>query len=199
MSTNSSTNELRRAVIVVDCQNDFCEGGSLAVSGGAAVVARIAKWLGAKENDAAIVVATVDSHVAPGGHFSAWPDFADSWPPHCVRGTEGAALHRNLKPALHLINATFAKGAEAGAYSGFEGRSIEDDRTLTEYLHAYDIRRVDVVGLATDYCVAATCRSGLTEGFDVHVIPMLCAAVRPENEGVVLRELAEMGVVVDQP
>ncbi len=190
--------ELRRAVIVVDCQNDFCEGGSLAVAGGARVAAAVADWLRSKDNDDALIVATLDHHIDPGEHFSLQPDYVDSWPHHCVAGTFGAALHENLQPAINLISAFFEKGNHEAAYSGFEGRSSEDGRTLTEYLRAYDIGRVDVVGLATDYCVAATCRSGLAEGFDVHIVPSLCAAVHPENESVVLRELAEAGVLIDQ-
>jgi nicotinamidase/pyrazinamidase len=191
------TSSLRRAVVVVDCQNDFCEGGSLAVGGGSAVVGAIAAWLQSKENDEALVVATLDHHVDPGAHFSPSPDYVDSWPAHCVAGTNGAELHPNLDSALHLISGYFEKGASAAAYSGFEGRNPSDGRTLAEYLRAYDIHRIDVVGIATDYCVAATCRSGLEEGFDVHLIPSLCAAVRPEGEGDVLRGLAELGVLID--
>ncbi len=186
-----------RAVIVVDCQNDFCEGGSLAVSGGAAAVTGIANWLRSQENDAALVLATADHHIAPGDHFSDHPDYVDSWPAHCVTGTDGAAFHSNLAPAEHLISAIFVKGAYEAAYSGFEGHTA-DGRALGDYLRAYDIRRIDVVGIATDYCVAATCRSGLLEGFDVHLVPALCASVRPEDEAAVLRGLAELGVLIDQ-
>ena len=190
--------ETRRAVIVVDCQNDFCEGGSLAVAGGAQVAAAVAHWLRAKENDDALVVATLDHHVDPGAHFSVEPDYVNSWPHHCVAGTRGAALHENLLPAIDLFSAFFEKGSHEAAYSGFEGRSSRDGRTLAEYLQAYDINRVDVVGLATDYCVAATCRSALAEGLDVHILPALCAAVHPDNEPGVLHDLAEAGVLIDQ-
>ncbi len=196
MSIPNSDNT-RRAVVVVDCQNDFCEGGSLAVAGGAAVVSAISDWLLTRENDDVLVVATLDSHVDPGAHFAASPDYVDSWPSHCVSGTAGAHLHSNLDPARHVISQLFEKGASDAAYSGFEGVSQVDGRTLAEYLRAYDIISVDIVGLATDYCVAATCRSALAEQFEVRLLPTLCAAVHRENEAQVLHDLAELGVLIE--
>jgi nicotinamidase/pyrazinamidase len=188
-----------RAVIIVDCQNDFCEGGSLAVQGGAAAVERIATWLFASENDSALIVATQDAHVDPGSHFSATPDFVTSWPPHCVEGTPGAQFHANLNPARHLISATFLKGSREAAYSGFEGRESTTEgpgRTLTDYLRAYEVRTVDVVGIATDYCVRATCISAIAEGFEVRLLHHLCASVDPSNDSSVLEELALLGIEV---
>ena len=86
---------MRRALIVVDVQNDFCEGGSLAVAGGADVAAAITELIGqAAGSGYQHVVATRDHHIAPGGHFSAHPDFVRSWPAHCVAGTEG--VHARL-------------------------------------------------------------------------------------------------------
>ena len=106
-----------RALIVVDVQNDFCEGGSMAVAGGAAVAAAISEHLRTASYDH--VVATRDHHVDPGAHFSATPDFVDTWPPHCRSGTPGASFHPELDVAP--IEAVFSKGEYAAAYSGFEG------------------------------------------------------------------------------
>ena len=125
-----------RALIVVDVQNDFCEGGSLAVAGGAAVAAAISEWMA--QGNYEVVVATKDHHVDPGPHFAAEPDFVDSWPPHCVVGTPGEAFH----PALSTtpIQAVFRKGERAAAYSGFEGATEVGAATgtvrigLAEYL-----------------------------------------------------------------
>src|SRR5690242_16487510 len=108
---------MNRALIIVDVQNDFCEGGSLAVPGGAAVAEHISEYVGVSDYEA--VVATRDYHVDPGRHFSQQPDFVDTWPPHCRAGTPGADFHPNLNPAP--IQEIFSKGAYAGAYSGFEG------------------------------------------------------------------------------
>ena len=108
-----------RALSVVDGQNDFCEGGSLAVTGGAAVAAAISQRLHTDSSRWAHVVATRDHHIDPGTHFSDHPDYADTWPPHCRRGTAGASLHPELDVAP--IEAVFDKGAPSAAYSGFEG------------------------------------------------------------------------------
>jgi nicotinamidase/pyrazinamidase len=187
----------RRAIVVVDCQNDFCEGGSLAVAGGADTAAAIARWLLFKDNDDSLVLATFDHHIDPGSHFADHPDFVDTWPAHCVAGSEGAALHRNLAAVEHLIHERFLKGQYAAAYSGFEGLSVTDGKRLSDYLRAYDVTSIDVVGIATDYCVAATCRSALDEGLDVRLLSSLCVPVDREREAAVLLELAEAGVHID--
>src|SRR5437879_1853591 len=139
-----------RAMLVVDVQNDFCEGGSLAVTGGTAVAEAVTEWLRAHGDDYDVVVATADWHEDPGSHFADDPDFKDSWPRHCVAGTEGAAFRTELD--TNLIDDIVRKGRRAAAYSGFEGVT-DDGRTLTELLKAHSVSSVDVVGLATDYCV----------------------------------------------
>ena len=108
-----------RALIIVDVQNDFCEGGSLAVAGGAAVARGVSSLLASPGHGYAHVVATQDFHIDPGSHFSAHPDYAASWPPHCVAGSAGADFHPDLDTAS--VEAVFRKGAHAAAYSGFEG------------------------------------------------------------------------------
>ena len=186
----------RRALIVVDCQNDFCEGGSLAVVGGAATVGRIADHLLSKVDDDVVVVGTADAHVDPGPHFSATPDYVDSWPPHCVAGTHGASTHAGLAPALTRIEAWFAKGVREAAYSGFEGRSTSTDETLDDYLRRRRVGSIDVVGIATDYCVAATVRGALSLGYEVRVLTDLVAAVNPVGGEETLRTLAEEGAQI---
>ena len=138
---------MKRALIVVDVQNDFCEGGSLPVAGGAEVAFRIGRLLhewteqGPKSPDYAVAVATRDHHIDPGGHFSDRPDFVDSWPVHCVVGTDGAAFHPNLDP--QPFNAIFLKGEHAAAYSGFEGRTTDGD-SLADWLRKHEVTDVDV-------------------------------------------------------
>ena len=194
----TSPRNARRALVLVDCQNDFCEGGSLAVEGAADVVARIAAYVTAqaKHGQPPIVVATLDAHVDPGGHFAAAPDFVDSWPAHCVIGTVGAQPHPNLEGALVHIEGWFAKGAHEAAYSGFEGRSTTSGETLDEYLRRRRVDAVDVVGIATDHCVAATVRSALELGYRVRVLTDLVAAVDPSRGAGVLVELAGAGTAL---
>ena len=104
-----------RALVIVDVQNDFCEGGSLAVAGGADVAARIADFVAAHRGDYAAIVATADWHIDPGDHFSETPDFVDSWPVHCVAGTPGAEPHPGVEPAMAHVEAVFRKGEYAAA------------------------------------------------------------------------------------
>lgn len=173
---------MARALIIVDVQLDFCEGGSLAVAGGAAVADRINAVTGRYDQ----VVATRDYHIDPGAHFSTEPDYRDSWPVHCRVGTPGAAFH----PALDVapIRAVFSKGEYTAAYSGFEGHA-GDGTTLADWLRARDIIEVDVVGIATDYCVRATALDAARAGFATSVLLDLCAGVAPETTARALDEL----------
>jgi nicotinamidase/pyrazinamidase len=164
-----------RALIIVDVQNDFCEGGSLAVAGGAAVAREVSERLaGPGGADYAHVVATKDFHVDPGSHFSDHPDFADSWPPHCVAGTPGADFYPDLDTSA--VEAVFYKGAHTAAYSGFEGAD-EAGTPLADWLRAHDVDEVDVVGIATDYCVHATAADAVRAGFATRVLLDLTAGV----------------------
>ncbi len=181
-----------RALIVVDVQNDFCEGGSLAVSGGAEVARRITDLL-AGDHGYDHVVATRDHHVDPGAHFSETPDFVDSWPRHCVVGTSGAQLHSDL--AETSFEAVFDKGEYAAAYSGFEGRSAGDG--LADWLRSRGVSDVDVCGIATDYCVKATALDAARNGFTTTVLLDLTAAVAPDNLDKTVTTLAGAGVAIE--
>jgi nicotinamidase/pyrazinamidase len=178
-----------RALIVVDVQNDFCEGGSLAVEGGAAVAAAISGHLRTATYDH--VVASRDHHIDPGAHFSATPDFVDSWPPHCRTGTPGASFHPELDVAP--IEAVFSKGEHTAAYSGFEG--AEPGGTgLADWLRARGVDTVEVVGIATDHCVRATALDAAAAGFTTTVLLDLCAGVAPETTERALDQLRTAGV-----
>jgi nicotinamidase/pyrazinamidase len=187
---------VRRALIVVDVQKDFCEGGSLAVGGGAATAARISAHIESHRDAYAVVVATRDWHVDPGSHFApegTAPDFRETWPAHCVAGTGGSGWHPHLKlPADAVI---VSKGAHAAAFSGFEGRT-EDGRTLTDVLHERRVDSVDVTGIATSFCVRATALDSASAGFDTRVLAGLTADVDPEVTPRTFNELAEAGVAV---
>ena len=201
----------QRALIVVDVQNDFCEGGSLAVAGGAGVAAEITAFLRAHGEDAgpgyAAVVGTLDWHVDPGRHFSAHPDYVDTWPAHCVVGTDGSRSH----PALDrsLIEAWFHKGRHAAAYSGFEGRTEDDNHPdnhpdstdtagigLAEWLHNRGIVAVDVVGIATDHCVKATALDAVKAGFETRVLLDLTVGVAAATTQTALEQLRAAGAVL---
>ena len=180
-----------RALIIVDVQNDFCEGGSLAVAGGAAVARAVSERLSGGGHDYAHVVATQDFHIDPGSHFSDHPDYAASWPPHCVAGTPGADFHPNLDTSA--VEAVFRKGAHAAAYSGFEGR--DDSGTLLgDWLRGHGVDEVDVVGIATDYCVHATAADAARTGLKTRVLLDLTAGVAPESTAKAIEDLRADGV-----
>ena len=188
---------MTRALIVVDVQNDFCEGGSLPISGGADVAFRINglihAWHEAEPHsrEYAVVVATRDHHIDPGHHFSDDPDYIDSWPPHCVVGTDGAAFHPNLDP--QPFDAVFLKGEHEPAYSGFEG-VLSDGTDLTTWLRAHDVDEVDICGLATDYCVRLSALDATKAGFGTRVLTDYIAGVAPETSDAALKEIAAAGV-----
>ena len=179
-----------RALIIVDVQNDFCEGGSLPVDGGAAVAPSINDYL-AGDPGYQHVVATKDLHINPGDHFSDHPDYSSSWPPHCVAGSRGAEFHPDLDTAP--IEAVFAKGADAAAYSGFEGVD-EHGTPLLEWLRRRGVDQVDVVGIATDYCVLRTAEDAAQAGLTTRVLVNLTAAVAADSAAAALAEMRTAGI-----
>jgi nicotinamidase/pyrazinamidase len=189
---------MTRALFIIDVQNDFTEGGSLAVAGGAAVAQRITGLLATHRADYAHVIASRDWHDAignNGGHFAgpAQPDFVDTWPVHCVAGTPGAEYH----PALDTtaVDLHVRKGQGKPAYSIFEG-TTEAGATVNETLDALGITDVDVVGIATDYCVRASALDAIAAGRRVRVLTDYIAGVAPESSAAALAELRAAGVSV---
>lgn len=182
------------ALIVVDVQRDFCEGGSLGVSGGEAAAAGISDLIEAGRDAYRLVVATRDWHVDPGSHFApagTEPDYVDSWPQHCVAGSEGADWH----PELHLPDdvVVISKGAHEAAFSGFEGRDPAGV-PLGDVLRAAGVGSVDVVGIATSYCVAATATDAVKAGFKTRLLAPLTADVDPAATPATLERLRKAGV-----
>jgi len=190
---------LTRALILCDLQNDFCEGGSLAVSGGAEVARRISAHVLGHAHEYAAIVATADWHEDPGAHFSQHPDYVDSWPVHCRVGTDGALFHPDAEPAFEHVEAIFRKGRHTAAYSGFEGFTTEADRrvALADWLRDRAVEQVDVAGIATDHCVRATALDAVEEGFETTVLLDLTAGVarRTTDLAIVAMRAAEIQLV----
>ncbi|MDP9093884.1 MAG: isochorismatase family protein [Actinomycetota bacterium] len=176
------------AVIVVDVQNDFCEGGSLAVPGGAAVARAVSLRLARADFDHA--VATRDHHIDPGSHFSQQPDYATTWPVHCVVGTAGVELHPDLDTSR--IVAVFDKGEYAAAYSGFEAAA--SGVGLHEWLRGRDVTALEIIGIATDHCVRATALDAARLGFETTVRLDLTAGVAAASVDAAVSELRQAGV-----
>lgn len=186
------------ALIIVDVQNDFCEGGSLAVEGGANVASLISQYLKDRRDSYDIVVATRDWHINPGGHFADNPNYSTTWPRHCVADTYGAQFHPNLNAVVPFdenVDFFVSKGQYAAAYSGFEG-TTESGQTLAAILKQRGITKVDIVGIATDYCDRATALDAVKEGFSVNLLLPMCAGVAPESTMAAIEELETSGVTI---
>jgi len=184
---------MNTALVIVDVQHDFCEGGSLAVEGGAAVAAGISDWMREHADDYDLIVATRDHHVDPGEHFSDDPDFAESWPPHCVAGTPGASFHHDLD--VGPIEIVVSKGEHEAAYSGFEGVT-PDGRSLRRLLEDRGIEAVDIVGIATDYCVRATALDAAAAGYSTTVLLDLTAGVAEQTSEAAVADMLDASVDV---
>jgi nicotinamidase/pyrazinamidase len=185
--------QINRALIVVDVQNDFCEGGSLPVGGGAAVAARISELIATEPHRWQHIVATQDYHVDPGSHFGEPPDYVDTWPIHGLAGTPGAEFHPNLR--TDRIEAVFRKGERSAAFSGFDGHA-DGGEPMADWLRRHEVDTVEVVGLATDHCVRATALDAVREGFATTVLLDLTAAVAARTTQVALDQLSEAGVTL---
>ncbi|WP_345752016.1 isochorismatase family protein [Microbacterium rhizophilus] len=184
---------MTRALLIVDVQNDFTEGGALGVDGGDAVATGITRLLAAHAGDYAVIVASRDWHDPDsdnGGHISDAPDFVDSWPPHCIAGTEGAEYDPGLDTTA--VTHHVRKGQGKPAYSMFEGVT-DDGSTVAAVLAERGIETVDVVGIATDHCVRASALDALAHGQHVRVLTDLIAGVAAEPSEAALAELAHAG------
>lgn len=201
---------MSKALIIVDVQPTFCEGGELGVEGGNAVAERIAEYVETHRNEYSYVATTQDWHVEPGKHWSDDPDYVDTWPVHGKAGTANAGLH----PAIAAlgIGHHFKKGQYSPSYSGFEGLEDNTDRiptreevaadltagrTLANALEAAGITRVDVVGLAESHCVKETALDARKRGYETHVIEELTEPVSEELGVDARRQMREAGVILD--
>lgn len=196
--TGGEEDRAPRALVIVDVQNDFCDvpGASLPVSGGAALAGRISEYMRRSAGLYAAVVATRDWHIDPGDHFSSEPDYAGTWPPHCRAGSGGADFHPDLE--TEPLAAIFSKGQYSASYTGFDGVAA-DGAPLEGWLRSRRLEALDIVGIATDYCVRATVLDAARLGFSTRVLADLCAGVAPESTGAALEEMAAVAEVVSQP
>ncbi|WP_435746604.1 isochorismatase family protein [Microbacterium sp. PMB16] len=188
---------MSRALLVVDVQNDFTEGGALAVAGGDAVASAVSAFLAAHASDYAVIIASRDWHDAEGdngGHFAETPDFFDTWPPHCVAGTDGAQYDPLFE--TDAVTHHVRKGQGKPAYSMFEGTTETGD-TVGAILTAAGVLSADVVGIATDHCVRASALDAIAHGVQVRILTDLVAGVGAESSDAALAELAHAGAALE--
>jgi nicotinamidase/pyrazinamidase len=179
------------ALLVVDVQNDFCPGGSLAVNKGDEVVPILNRWIGEAVKAGVPVFASRDWH--PPNHIS-FKARGGPWPPHCIQNTPGAEFHPalNLPSDAHIISK--ANTPDVDAYSAFGGTD------LSEHLRTLGVRRVWIGGLTQDYCVRTTSLDAIREGFEVHVIVSATRAVnvKPDDGKNAIEEIRRVGVILEE-
>jgi nicotinamidase/pyrazinamidase len=179
--------DLGDGLLLVDPQNDFCPGGSLAVAEGDAVMPVLSAWAAAAERSGIPVFVSRDWHPAKTTHFR---DYGGVWPPHCVMGTPGAEFHPDLQLPGSVRLVSKGMGETEDAYSAFQARD-ESGKPLRSLLDESGVRHLYVGGLATDYCVRSSALDAVAEGFTVTLIPDGIRAVNLEvTDGE--RALAEM-------
>ena len=178
----------RRALVVVDVQNDFCPGGSLAVERGDEVVAPLNRLIEEFLERGEPVYKSRDWHPAKTKHFA---DYGGTWPVHCVQNTRGAEFHSDLldDPRIHVVS----KGTgDEDQYSAFDGTTLADE------LRAQGVTEIWVGGLATDYCVKDTVLDALSEGFKVRALTEAMRAVnlRPGDDARAIEEMRRAGAEI---
>ena len=184
---------MTRALFIIDVQNDFTEGGSLGVDGGAAVAAGITRLLEQHPNRYDHVFASRDWHDPDndnGGHISEHPDYVATWPPHCIAGTPGAEYHPDLD--VSRVDVHVKKGHGRPAYSIFEGITAEGE-SVAAALDDLGVTEIDVAGIATDYCVRASALDAISAGRSVRVLADLAAGVAADTSAAALVELEAAG------
>ncbi len=185
---------MRNALLIVDVQMDFVEGGSLGVAGGTNVAAMIARHIRHFKQQYQFVVASRDYHENAPDHISDNPDFINTWPPHCMAGTPGAAFVPTIQNLVRekYIQEVVTKGRDKAAYSAFDGYD-KRGHPLLDVIRENRIDFIDICGIATDYCVRATALDARKADFQVRVLVNLCAAVKEETGLQALDEMKAAG------
>ncbi|WP_407481296.1 bifunctional nicotinamidase/pyrazinamidase [Elizabethkingia meningoseptica] len=199
---------MKKALIIVDVQNDFCDGGSLAVPGASEIIPYINSLMESDAYDQ--IVLTQDYHPANHKSFASnnsrnigetiilngIPQFM--WPDHCVQGTSGADFHPalNKDKATHIIQK--GKNSEIDSYSAFQDNNHFMKTGLADFLKYHDIQLVEIAGLALDYCVRATCLDSVKEGFVtcLHFNGTRAVNVKPDSGKNTIYELIENKVSI---
>jgi nicotinamidase/pyrazinamidase len=185
---------MRNALLIIDVQVDFVQGGALPVPNGLEVAAMISRHIRHFKSEYQFVVASRDYHEDPKDHFSATPDFRTTWPPHCVIGTPGAAFVPSIQNLVRekFIQTVVSKGRHAAAYSAFEGLDPRG-HYLLDVLKEARIDHIDICGIATDYCVRASALDARKNAFQVRTLVNLCAAVDEATGQQALEEMRAAG------
>jgi nicotinamidase/pyrazinamidase len=180
-------------LLVVDVQNDFCPGGSLAVSEGDRVVPKANRAIEIFQRHGLPILATRDWHPRETKHFK---EFGGAWPPHCIQGTKGARFHPDLRLPKAVMILSKGMDPEQDSYSGFQAFTASG-RDLESVIRDLGIDELYICGLATDFCVRATSLDARRRGIRVRVLADAIRGVdlRPGDSEAALKEMREAGVL----
>lgn len=183
----------KSALIVVDVQNDFCPGGALGVRGGYQIVPVLNRYIEKFSRARLPIIATRDWHPEKTSHFKSG---GGPWPAHCIRQTQGAEFHADLKLGEEAVVVSKGTAPDEDGYSAFQARDISGT-TLAELLRRSGVETIFIGGLATDYCVKYTVLDGLQHGFRAVVLGDAIRGVDldPNDSRRALNEMSAAGAV----
>jgi len=179
--------DTKTALLLVDIQNDFCEGGSLAVPDASEILPVVNSLIAEASEAGQLMIASRDWHTVDHASFEAR---GGPWPPHCIQDTRGAAFHPDMRLPDEAVRVSKGTGFDTDAYSAFDGTQLDS------FLNRQGIGRLRVVGLALDVCVRATVLDALKCGFDTELIADGTRAVDQQGAGEVFEELRAAGATI---
>lgn len=182
------------ALLIVDLQNDFLPGGSLAVADGDKIIPVINQWIEAAQKIGIPIIASRDWH--PSNHIS-FKAQGGPWPPHCIQNTKGAEFHPSVKFPKETIIVDKAFTADKDAYSAMEGVTDAEGTSLPTLLKKLNVKRIWIMGLAFDYCVHFSTLDARKLGYLAIVVLPGCRAIAKETEQKSFQEMAEAGVTLE--
>ena len=181
----------KKALLIVDLQNDFCPGGALSVPEGDQIILAINKYIKIFQKKKAAILATRDWHPVRTKHFK---DFGGIWPVHCIQNTLGAAFHPKLKLPKDAILLYKGMDPQKDAYSAFQAEDTSGT-SLPKLLKLYGVQELYIAGLATDYCVRFSARDALKQGFKVKILTDAIKGVdlKPKDSENAIKEIVKLG------
>ena len=184
--------KIKKALLIVDVQNDFCPGGALGIKDGDKIIPTINKYIKNFASKKLPIFASRDWHPKKTTHFK---KFGGVWPVHCVQGTKGAEFHPKLKLPKEAILLYKGMDPEKDSYSAFQAQD-QNGMSLAKLLKILGIKELYIAGLATDYCVKFTTHDAIREGFKVKILLDAIKGVnlKPDDSEIAIREMVKIGV-----
>jgi len=186
-----SSSKLKKALLVVDVQNDFCPGGTLGIHGGHKIIPILNRYIKFFETENLPIIVTRDWHPKVTKHFE---QFGGVWPEHCVEGSPGAMFHPDLELPKEALVMSKGMDPEKDSYSAFHAID-SSGMALANLLKIFGVAEIYIGGLATDYCVKYSALDALKDGLEAFILTDAIAGVnlQPEDSRLALQEMVNLG------